>query len=64
MKKKTVVIIPIKKKSERVKSKNFIKVNNKKLYEITLDKMQKCNFDEIYVDTDSDEIKEFCLKKI
>lgn len=62
MKKKTVVIIPIKKKSERIKSKNFIKVNNKKLYEITLDKMQKCNFDEIYVDTDSDEIKEFCLK--
>ncbi len=62
MKKKTVVIIPIKKKSERVKGKNFIKINNKKLYEITLDKMQKCNFDEIYVDTDSEEIREFCFK--
>ena len=38
MKKKTVVIIPIKKKSERVKGKNFIKINKKKLYEITLEK--------------------------
>ncbi len=62
MKKKTVVIIPIKKRSERVKGKNFIKINKKKLYEITLEKIKKCNFDEIYVDTDSEEIKEFCLK--
>ena len=25
-------------------------------------KNKKCNFDEIYVDTDSEEIKEFCLR--
>mgnify|MGYP001166669003 CR=1 FL=1 len=59
---KTVVIIPIKKKSERVKGKNFKKVNGTPLYEITLKKLKKCKFDEVYVDTDSQEIKKYCLK--
>ena len=59
---KTVVIIPIKKKSERVKGKNFKKVNGVPLYAITLKKLKKCNFDEVYVDTDSQEIKKYCLK--
>ncbi len=59
---KTVVIIPIKKKSERVKGKNFKKINGVPLYEITLKKLKKCKFDEVYVDTDSQEIKKYCLK--
>jgi len=62
MKNKTVVIIPIKKKSKRVPGKNFIKINNVPLYEILLKKIIKCNFDEIYVDSDSNIIKKFCKK--
>lgn len=57
---KSVCIIPIKKKSLRVKRKNFKKINNIPLYKITLDKVKKCEFDEIYVDTDSLEIKKYC----
>ena len=57
---KSVCIIPIKKKSVRVKRKNFKKINNIPLYKITLDKVKKCEFDEIYVDTDSLEIKKYC----
>ena len=29
---------------------------------MTLKKLKKCNFDEVYVDTDSDEIKKYCVK--
>ena len=61
-KKKIVAIIPIKQNSQRVKNKNFKKVNNIPLYELTLKKLKKCNFDEVYVDTDSDEIKKYCVK--
>ncbi len=62
---KTVVIIPIKKKSQRVPGKNFKRIRGKALYEYTLEKVKKCNFDEIYVDTDSKEIKNYCeVKKI
>ncbi len=28
-----------------------------------MDKLKKCNFDEVYVDTDSLEIKRYCIKK-
>ena len=60
---KIVAIIPIKSKSTRVKRKNFIKVHNgKPLYKYFLDKIKKCNFDEIYVDSDSKEIMNFCNK--
>jgi CMP-N-acetylneuraminic acid synthetase len=59
---KSVVIVPIKQKSERVKGKNLLKFGKKKLYEITLEKLKFTNFDEIFVDTDSDEIKEYCYK--
>ena len=61
-KKKIVAIIPIKQNSQRVKNKNFKKINNYSLYELTLKKLKKCNFDEVYVDTDSDEIKKYCVK--
>ena len=51
---KIVAIIPIKKKSERVKNKNFLKINNKPLFQYLLEKVKKCDFDEIYVDSDSE----------
>ena len=59
---KTVAIIPIKSNSRRVKNKNFKKIFNIPLYQIVLAKVKKANFDEIYVDTDSKKIKNFCLK--
>lgn len=59
---KIISVIPIKKNSERVPGKNLRKINNKSLYEITLEKMSKCNFDNVFVDTDSDEIKDYCMK--
>ena len=60
---KTVVIIPIKSKSMRVPGKNFKKINGKPLFKYTLEKVKKCNFDKIYVDTDSKLIKRYCNKK-
>ena len=62
-KKKVVVIVPIKKNSKRVKNKNFKKINGLPLYKITLNKLKKCKFDEIYVDSDSQEIENFCKLK-
>lgn len=59
---KIVAIIPIKKKSRRVKSKNFKIVGGKPLYMHLLDKMHQTKFDEIYVDSDSKEIKKYCEK--
>lgn len=59
---KTVAIIPIKSRSTRVKGKNFKKIFGKPLYTFLLDKIKKCQFEEIYVDTDSDEIKKYCIK--
>ena len=53
-------LLPIKNKSVRVPRKNFKKIGKKTLYEITLEKLKKCNFDEVYIDTDSDEIKKYC----
>lgn len=61
-KNKVVAIIPIKSFSKRVKNKNFIKINNIPLYIYTLRKMKKCNFDEIYVDSDSRKIENYCKK--
>ncbi len=60
--KKTVVIVPIKSRSKRVKNKNFKLVNKKPLYTYLLSKLKKCNFDEIYVDSDSLEIQNYCKK--
>lgn len=58
--KKTVAIVPIKKNSKRVKRKNFKKICGIPLYQLTLNKLIKCNFDEIYVDSDSKEIEKYC----
>jgi CMP-N-acetylneuraminic acid synthetase len=59
---KTVAIIPIKLNSQRVKGKNFRLVNGIPLYQYLLSKLKDCNFDEIYVDSDSEEIKVYCKK--
>ena len=60
---KIVAIIPIKTNSVRIKNKNFKLINKIPLYRYLLDKMKKCNFDEIYVDSDSNEIRNYCKKK-
>lgn len=59
---KIVAIIPIKKNSKRVKGKNFRKINGKPLYKFLLEKLKKTKFDEIYIDSDSNTIKNYCKK--
>lgn len=61
MKKKFIAIIPIKSISKRVRKKNFSLVAGKPLYRHLLDKLKYSNFDEIYVDSDSSEIKTYCM---
>ena len=60
---KIVAIVPIKLKSKRLKNKNFKKINGKPLYQYLLDKLKFTNFDEIYVDSNSPEIEEYCKLK-
>ena len=60
--KKTVAIIPIKSKSERIHCKNLKKINGVPFYQFLLKKLKKCNFDEVYIDTDSKQVKEFAKK--
>ena len=57
---KKIAIIPIKQNSERVPGKNFRFIAGKPLYLYLLDNLKYCNFDDIYVDSDSDEIREYC----
>lgn len=57
---KVVAVVPIKKNSKRVKSKNFRIVNKKPLYRHLIDKLKYTNFDEVYVDSDSSKIKRYC----
>ena len=64
MKKKIICFIPIKKKSERLKKKNFRILNKKPLYKHTIDKVIKIkDFDKIIVDTDSKEIQKYCVDR-
>ena len=58
---KIVAIVPIKKNSKRVKGKNFKKINKKPLYTYLLDKLKLCNFDEIFIDSDSKEVENYFL---
>tara|TARA_B100001057_G_scaffold501262_1_gene622812 strand:+ start:5941 stop:6588 length:648 start_codon:yes stop_codon:yes gene_type:complete len=60
---KIIAIIPIKNNSQRVHKKNFKMINGKPLYRYLLDNLSRCNFDEIYVDSDSKEIENYCKKK-
>ena len=59
---KIIAVIPIKKNSKRVKGKNFKKINKKPLFSYLLEKVKRCDFDEIYVDSDSQEIRNYCEK--
>lgn len=60
---KTVAIIPIKEKSERVPGKNFRVIGGEPLYKYVMDKLSSCNFDEVYIDSDSDEIEAYSKSK-
>ena len=60
---KTACFIPIKSNSERVKGKNFRILNNKPLYMHVIEhSVISSAFDDIFVDTDSAEIKDFANK--
>ncbi len=55
--------IPIKSNSTRVKDKNFKLLNGKPLYQYIIDHcIQAECFDDIYVDTDSSDIKSYCFQ--
>lgn len=57
---KTVCFIPIKANSERVPGKNLRLLNNKKLYMYICEHVKQADsFDEVYVDTNSEEITEY-----
>lgn len=59
-----VCFIPIKANSERIPGKNFQLLNGKKLYEYMIEHCLESNaFDEIYIDSNSDEIREYVEKK-
>ncbi|WP_152286928.1 acylneuraminate cytidylyltransferase family protein [Flavicella marina] len=54
--------IPIKAFSERVKGKNFRKIGGKPLFEIIIDKALEAGcFDDVFVDTNSDEISDYAI---
>lgn len=56
--------IPIKANSERVPGKNFRVLNGKKLYEHIIEHVVEAGcFDDIFIDTNSEEIKEYVQKK-
>ncbi len=55
---KTACFIPIKENSERVPGKNFRELNGRKLYEYIIGHVMEAGcFDDIYIDTNSVEIK-------
>ena len=60
---KIVAIVPIKKNSKRVRGKNFKIIKSKPLYRYLLDKLKYCKFDEVYIDSDSEEDEESPQKK-
>lgn len=58
---KVAATIPIKSNSTRVKNKNFKLLGDKPLYRYIIDNCIKAQcFDDIYVDTDSEDIKKYC----
>lgn len=60
---KTACFIPIKANSERVPGKNFRVLNGKKLYEYIIEHALEADvFDDVYIDTNSDEIAEYAKK--
>ena len=60
---KTACFIPIKSNSERVPGKNFRVLNGKKLYEYICENVKKAEaFDDVFVDTNSEEIMDYAKK--
>ena len=58
---KIACFIPIKSNSERVPGKNFRQLCGKPLYQHIIENSIKANcFDDIYVDTNSEDVKRFC----
>jgi regulator of RNase E activity RraA/CMP-N-acetylneuraminic acid synthetase len=56
---KVVAFLPVKGTSERIQNKNMALLNGKPLFLHTLEKLMKCSFiDEVYLDTEKDEIHE------
>ncbi len=61
---KAACFIPIKSNSERVPGKNLRILNGKKLYEYICENVYKANvFDDVYIDTNSDEVAEYSKQK-
>tara|TARA_B100000029_G_scaffold505697_1_gene586823 strand:+ start:5082 stop:5738 length:657 start_codon:yes stop_codon:yes gene_type:complete len=60
--KKTVAIVPIKSKSERIPGKNLKRINGIPFYQFLLRKLKYCKFDDVYIDTDNNEIKLYAKK--
>lgn len=57
---KTACFIPIKANSERVPGKNFRILNGKKLYEYICEHVREADvFDDVYIDTNSDQIASY-----
>lgn len=57
---RTACFIPIKANSERVPGKNFRELNGHKLYEYIMAHVKQADvFDDVYIDTNSDEITEY-----
>ena len=55
---KSVALIPVKNKSSRLENKNFLDFHGNPLYEHFFKKLYPANpFDEVYVNTDSEEVK-------
>ena len=60
---KTACFIPIKANSERVPGKNLKVMNGKKLYQYVCEHIQQADvFDDVYVDTNSNEVAEYAIK--
>jgi N-acylneuraminate cytidylyltransferase len=60
---KTACFIPIKQRSERVPDKNFRVLNGRKLYEYIIEHVMDAGcFDDIYVDTNSNEVAQYIKK--
>lgn len=61
---KIACFIPVKSNSERVKGKNFRILCGKPLYQYIIDNAIATDcFDDVFVDTDSDEVKDYCKIK-
>ena len=61
---KTACFIPIKAHSERVSGKNIRILNGKKLYQYICENVIKANvFDDVYIDTNSEEVADYAKKE-